>query len=93
MKKFISLFKCSICGELYGSEAEAKKCESRPKIEDKGVKIGDIIKIIKGEGAGSRGKVKEIFIYDKSWGHYEWERYWHTVGITADIIGGWGRGN
>jgi len=83
-------FKCSICEELYNSETEAKECESKPVSWDKGAKIGDIVKIIKGDGAGSQGRVTARFIYDRSWGHYAWKRYWHTVGIKADIIGGWG---
>ena len=91
MKKVrIEKFKCEICGELYATKKEALSCESRPILQDKGVKVGDVILITKGEGAGSKGKVTDTMIYDKYWGHYAHERYWHTIGLCADIIGGWG---
>ena len=85
-----TLYKCSICDAVYGTEREALNCEKRPRSKDKGVKIGDIILITGGDGTGQKAKVTSIFVYDKSWGHYAWERYWHTVGLSADIIGGYG---
>lgn len=86
----ISKFKCEICGIVSPSKASAELCESRPISQDKGVKVGDIILITTGEGAGKKGKVEEVFIYDKDWGHVAWERYWHTVGVQAKIIDGFG---
>ena len=41
------------------------------------------------DGAGKRAKVTSVSIVDKDWGHYRWERYWHTVALTADFDG-WG---
>ena len=83
-KKF---YKCEICGSEYTTQKEALGCEARPLKQDKGVKKGDIITITKGDGAGKKAKVTRVFVYDKEWGHYAWERYWHTVGLSADLIG------
>jgi len=80
-------YECEICGEQYETRAGAKGCESKPKSQDKGVKVGDIVLITDGQSAGKKGKVTKVWVYNKSWGHYAWERYWHTVGLSADIIG------
>lgn len=82
----IIMYECSICGNKSKSKEGIEKCESRPVSQDKGVKVGDIILITTGEGAGKKGKVTDILIYDQSWGHYAWERYWHTIGLTVDLI-------
>lgn len=89
-KKIIETFKCEICNTTYSSEEQALECESRPVTQDKSVKVGDIIKITKGDGAGEKAKVEDIFIYSKDWGHYLYETYWHTVGISAKLIDSWG---
>jgi len=83
-------YKCDKCGHAYSDEKEALECESKEISQDKGVKIGDIVLITNGGGAGKKAKVKEIIIFDKNWGHYAWKVYWHTVGITADILGEYG---
>jgi len=89
-KVTITKYKCSVCGALYDSESEALKCEPRPITQDKGVKIGDNVIITSGDGAGAEAKVTNISVIDKQWGHYAWERYWHTVAVSADIIGSHG---
>lgn len=91
MKQFsVQRFKCETCGHVYETAAEAVKCETKPVTQDKDVKIGDTIRIVRGEGQGL-AKVEERFIIDKDWGHYAWERYWHTVGLSAKCIdAGWG---
>lgn len=43
-----------------------------------------------GDGKGQMAKVTKIFVYSMDWGHYAWKRYWHTVGITADLVESWG---
>ena len=81
---------CEICGSHFGTPDAAKLCETRPISEDKGVKVGDIVLITKGEGQGQQAKVTNRYIVTKDWGHYQWERYWHTVAVNADLIGSWG---
>lgn len=80
----------NVCNEKFHTEAAALDCEKRPVTQDKGVKIDDEIIITRGDGAGKRGKVVKIFPYSKSWGHHAWERYWHTIGLVADVIGSYG---
>lgn len=81
---------CEICGARYDKKEVAKKCESVAISQDKGVKIGDIVRITKDKGFGARGKVTKIFVYSMTWGHYDWQRYWHTVGLEVDVIDSWG---
>lgn len=81
----IQKYQCEVCGESYGTESAAKKCEARPVSQDKGVKIDDVVLITKGDGQGSKATVESRFVFSMEWGHYQWERYWHTVGITAKL--------
>lgn len=83
-------FECSICHTKYPTLKEAENCESRPVSQDRGVKVGDLVRVTMGDGKGQLAKVTKTFVYSKDWGHYAWERYWHTVGITADLIESWG---
>jgi len=85
-----TIYQCEICQTQYDSEDQAKYCESKPISQDKGVKIGDIVLIKRGEGAGKKAKVDHISIINKDWGHYAAERYHHTPMITAKIINDWG---
>jgi len=89
-EKQITRYQCEICYQLYDSKEDALECESKPISQDKGAKLGDEIVITKGDGAGQRGIVTSRFIYDKHWGPYAWKRYWHTIGLCADIIDSWG---
>lgn len=75
-------YKCSACGHEYTNKKDAMDCETKPTSKDRGVKIGDKVKIIKGEGQGL-ATVESIHIKDKYWGHYWWKRYWHTVALVA----------
>lgn len=83
-------WQCEKCGKEYNSVKEAKSCESKKITMDSGVKVGDIVLITTGESAGQKGKVEKVFIYDKYWGHYAYERYWHTVGLDVKCIESWG---
>ena len=83
-------YECDICGEKYNTKKEALSCESKTVSKDKGVKIGDVVLITDGEGAGIKAKVTKKCINSKYWGHYAWERYWHTVSLEADVIDGYG---
>jgi hypothetical protein len=83
-------YQCDVCKHVYSTEKEALKCESKPVTQDRGVKIGDRVRITSGDGTGLECEVSEIFIISKDWGHYAWERYWHTVGVSGKVIGSWG---
>ena len=81
-------YTCEICGRAWGNESIALKCESRPVTQDKGVKVGDEVKILRGDGIGEIAIVTSVGIYDMEWGHYAWEHYWHTVFVVADLPSG-----
>lgn len=86
----ITRYKCETCGKAYDDKGSAEKCESRPVQQDRGVKIGDTVKITGGEGAGNTATVERIYVIDREWGHYAWERYWHTVALEAKVNGSYG---
>lgn len=81
-------YQCEICGTYYGSSEEALKCESKSITQEKGVRIGDLVMITKGDGVGSLCKVDNVGIVSKDWGHYLWEKYWHTVVVSGEVIDG-----
>lgn len=86
----ITRYRCDVCSATYETEREARQCEAQPVTQDKGVKVGDTVLILTGDGKGSKGVVRSVAPITKDWGHYHWRRYWHTVGIVADIVGSWG---
>lgn len=86
----IKRYRCSLCRTIYDTEQEAISCEARPVMQDRGVKIGDIVRVTRGDGAGQLAKVERIGVLDRTWGHYAWERYWHTVYLDAKMIDQWG---
>lgn len=90
-KNWVAIYTCELCGETYSTEEAALECESRPISHDKGVKVGDVVKITRGEGAGIYAKVVKIGVASRGYGHYLWEHYWHTVMINrADLINSFG---
>lgn len=86
----VTKYECKVCGERYDTKEDMKECESKPITHDLGVKVGDIVIILRGDGQGEKAKVKSIWIANKYWGHYAWKRYWHTPVLDADIISSWG---
>lgn len=83
-------YQCEICKEYYSSPEDALDCESKSVTQEKCVRVGDLVRITLGDGTGSLCKVKHIGIISKYWGHYAWERYWHTVYVDGDVVDGWG---
>jgi hypothetical protein len=83
--KHITPYECEICGARYSTADVAKKCESKPLSQDKGVNVGDEVLITSGDGKGEKATVERILVYDMEWGHYAWERYWHTIGLVANL--------
>lgn len=86
----IKRYRCQTCGTIYESEKTANDCESRPVLQDKGVTIGDLVRVTGGDGAGGEAIVKSRFIINRDYGHHAWQRYWHTVGLTAKLVSGLG---
>lgn len=86
----ITRYRCSTCHHVFGSESAALACESRPVSHNRGVRVGDRVRITAGDGAGSTAIVETVYVIDREWGHYAWERYWHTVALTAKVEGGYG---
>lgn len=85
--KQVTEYICETCGHSFGTEAAAQACEKRSVTHDKGVKVGDIIVITQGEGAGEKAKVTDRFIFGSDWGP---SRYSHTVGLNAALVNSWG---
>lgn len=81
---------CEICKQSYTNAEAALRCEARPVTQNKNAKIGDQVMITQGDGKGTMATVESVIIFDKDWGHYAWERYWHTVGLTAKLNNGTG---
>lgn len=86
----VTRYKCSTCGKVYDSKASAEACEAKPVSQDNGVKVGEVVRITQGDGAGELATVETVYVIDREWGHYTWERYWHTVALTAKLNKGWG---
>lgn len=79
-------FQCEACRHLYPTKTSALKCESRTVRRDQVVNVGDTVKILSGEGCGGLASVESVFVVDMNWGHYSWEKYWHTVAVTARLL-------
>lgn len=77
---------CELCGASYGSEKEALTCESRLVTQDKHADVGDIVVCTSGEGAGCKAKVIRTGVASMDYGHYYWEKYWHTVYVVAEFL-------
>jgi len=84
-------YACEICRQLYDCKEEALECESKPISQDKGIKVGDKVRITQGEGKGQVAIVTDIYVTDKEWGHYARERYWHTIKLCAKLSNGCSR--
>ena len=84
--KELTRYICEICGGTYETAQAALLCETRPVSQDKGVKVGDIVLVTAGEGAGIKAKVTRVSVCSRLYSHYAWERYWHTVAVTADLV-------
>lgn len=83
-------YQCEVCGQTYEESAAAEKCESKAVSKNRGVKVGDRVKIINGDSSGSFAKVTRIGIFDYEWGNSCADRYHHTIYLIADVIGSFG---
>jgi hypothetical protein len=89
-QKMVTTYRCEKCGAGYATEESALKCESREILYNKGVKVGDTVLLTSGAGSGEKAKVTRVYVIDKEWGHYAWEKYWHTVALEVDLINSYG---
>ena len=83
VEKTIISYKCEICGHEYPDKSEAISCKSRAVTQDNGVKVGDTVMCIRGQGSGKTAVVEEVYVIDKYWGHCDYVRYWHTIAIVV----------
>lgn len=80
-------YQCEVCEAKYNSEGNALACEAMPVKHDRGVKVGDTVRITAGEGTGSLCKVTGVHVHSPGWGPKDYD---HTVFLTGDVVGGWG---
>jgi hypothetical protein len=80
----ITKYECDVCHEVYDTAEAAHRCESRPITQDKGVKVGDTVRITEGYGPGRLAKVTEIHYI-----HVDEVGYPTSPMITVDFMEGW----
>lgn len=89
MKKIQAYFyQCEICGKKYIDQSDAENCESRAVSQNKGVVTGDRVIITHGDGVGETVTVDSVCILSNDCGDYAWDRYGHTVAVTAKFLDG-----
>jgi hypothetical protein len=86
MKEIIK-YQCEVCGRVYDDKEDAARCETKPVQNDKGVKVGDVVRITRGSGAGHLAKVTAITVHERGWGPAIYD---HSVALIADVIDSWG---
>lgn len=78
-------YECEFCKSRFNSEKECMACENRKVTQDKGVKAGDKVRVLSGDGAGEIATVMRTFVADKYWGYVHWEKYWHTIVLMVEL--------
>lgn len=86
--KIIYRYQCEVCFQIFASKVECECCEKEPITKDTGVKVGDRVKIITGDGAGELATVTRRIIVSRDWAEYQWRRYWHTLALEVDVDSG-----
>ncbi len=86
----VTQYQCETCKTIYHHECEALRCESRAVSQDRGVKIGDRVRITGGDGKGNLCEVESVSIINMGWGHHFADRYWHTIAVSGKVIDSWG---
>lgn len=88
MKKCtITTYQCEVCGKDFSDPGEAAACEARPVTHDRGVSVGDIVRVTTGDGSGQCARVTGLFVISPGWGP---SRYDHSRAIVADMVDSWG---
>lgn len=79
-------YQCEVCNMQHRTCEAAARCESLGRLMDKGVRVGDRVRVLTGEGRGQIGFCESVFVFTADY-HPD---YAHTVGITAKMIESWG---
>ena len=83
----ITKYECEVCGRQYDNLDWAANCELIPLKHDTGVKVGDTVRILSGEGSGSMARVTAVLVHEPGWGPPQYD---HSVYVLADVENGWG---
>lgn len=78
---------CEICEAKYDTAEEASKCEAIPVKHDKGVKVGDKVRITSGDGAGLLCVVERVMVHSPGWGPATYD---HAVYVVGPVESSWG---
>lgn len=81
----VTQYRCLICGTLYTHEFYANECAAKPVTHDY-IKVGDVVRIIKGDGAGHTATVETVSIIGNDWDDLDYRRkYWHTTHLQVEV--------
>ena len=78
---------CEVCGANYNTADEANKCEAIPVKHDRGVKVGDKVRITAGDGIGLLCTVENVRVHSPGWGPSTHD---HAVYLIGKVEGSWG---
>ena len=78
---------CEVCGANYNTADEANKCEAIPVKHDRGVKVGDKVRITSGDGIGLLCTVENVRVHSPGWGPATHD---HAVYLIGKVEGSWG---
>jgi len=82
MPKKIILYACDLCGKSFEHLVSAEECERLP-IQNRKAEIGEIVRILSGEGKGLLATVKYTRVLEPGWG--PGSMYDHTWAVSVDI--------
>ena len=85
--KTIQKYQCEICDQEYNSEAEALACEATPIKHDYELNIGDKVRILRGDCAGSLATIESISVHSPYWFG---EMFSHSICLMAKVDDSWG---
>ena len=88
LEKVTTTYVCEKCRKSFDSRMAAARCESVPITQDRGVKVGDIVRITYGQGAGARGLVERISVLDSEYAPVK--GYTHTIALSVKCIDSYG---
>lgn len=75
-------FRCNKCGTRYGRPEAWERCQRRAVLNDRGVRVGDVVRITAGRYAGRRASVFLVCVMGPtSLPGGEPDEFWHTVGL------------
>lgn len=78
-------FRCATCGAEYRADWMARKCLERPVQHDRGVRVGDWVRVKAGKHRGLVARVERVRVVTGGFSWWMWGRYWHTVALDVLI--------